>query len=345
MKSIRFIVALALAVLTLNANSWAQNNVGKADDMGRIVLSAHVEANTNIPSYAKSIVTNKLTQMATKNGVAGKSIDQRFVITANLLETSRDITATAPAMVAISVTPTIYIGDAINGELYASCELPTVKGVGDNETKAYLSAVKAINANNPEVAKCIELGKERIIAYYNSQINFLIAEAEALAKSGKYDEAMVKLAAVPSVCKDAYTKAMDKIGDIYMEKINTEGEKLYNEAFAQWNSAKTEESAQRTVKLLAQIHPLSEAAAKGTALVKSIEEYYTKIEERNWKFLMKQYNDEIEYRNRKLDYAHEENMAEINSEIAIAQAALEAVEMTVTAMSSQPVEYHYHSWF
>ena len=145
MKNIRFIFVLAVVMLTINASSWAQNSVGKADDMGRIVLSVHIEANANIPSYAKSIVANKLTQIASKNGVAGTSLDKRFVITANVIEVSRDITATAPPKVALTIIPTVYIGDGITGVLYASYELPSVKGVGDNETKAYISAVKAIN--------------------------------------------------------------------------------------------------------------------------------------------------------------------------------------------------------
>ena len=344
MKSIRIIFALAVATLTLNTNCWAQNNVQKSDDLGRIVLNVHIESNTNIPSYAKSVLTNKLTQMATKNGVAGKSLDQRFVITANIVEMSRDITATTPAMIALTIAPTIYIGDAISGELYASCELPTVKGVGENETKAYVSAVKGINVNNPQIAECIQTGKERIIAYYNSQIDFIIAEADALTKSGKYDEAMFKLAAVPNVCKDAYTKAMGKMGNIYQQKIDKEGNQLYNEAYAQWNAVKSDESAQKAVNLLAQIDPLSSAAPKGQSLVDSIGEYYAKLDQREWDFMMKQYNDEQKYKNRQLGYEHEENMAQIKSEEAASKAALEAVKETV-ALTNNRVEYYYVGWY
>jgi hypothetical protein len=201
-------------------------------------------------------------------------------------------------MIALTLSPTIYIGDAITGELYASCGLSEVKGVGDNENKAYLNAIRTINVNNPSVAKCIQDGKNKIVEFYNSQIDFLLAEAESLMASERYDEAMVKLAAVPNVCKDAYLKATAKIGEVYQKKIDVEGDRLYNEAVAQWNTAKTKESASRVVELLAAINPLSAAAAKGRTLVKSVEAHYAEIaarrrelEERNWAFKMQQYQD------------------------------------------------------
>ena len=276
-----------------------QNTAGKADDLSRLVLTPYVVSNSDIPSYASSVLDNKLNQIVTKHGVGGTSADPRFVITANLMEISKDFTATAPPMIALTLSPTIYIGDAQTGELYASCQIKNVKGVGENETKAYLDAIKRISVNSPEMVQCINTGKTRIIEYYNSQIDFILAEAESLSQSQNYDEAMVKLAGVPQICKDAYLKAYEKIGQVFQKKIDTEGDKLYNEAFAQWNTAKNEASAQKVVELLAQINPLSAAAPKARTLVKAVEGHYSaiaarrrEIEERNWQFKMQQYADQ-----------------------------------------------------
>ena len=295
--------------------AFAQNNLGKADDIGRIVLNPCVVSNATIPQYAEKALTNKLQQVAAKNGVGGNAIEPRFVITANLIELTKDITPTAPPMIALTLSPTIYIGDAVTGTLYSSCEIESVKGVGNTETKAYLNAIKNISVNHPAVVRCINEGKEKIIEYYNSQIDFLIAEAESLAQSQQFDEAMVKLAAVPDICKDAYMKAVGKIGEIYQQKIDLAGDVLYNEAYAQWNTAKTQESAEKVVELLAQINPLSAAAAKGRKLVKSVEAHYAaiaarrrEIEERNWAFKMQQYNDSREDRNTERDQNHEYRM-------------------------------------
>lgn len=322
----------------------AQNDLGKADDIGRIVLKPYVVSGPSIiPEYATNILKNKLAQITAAHGVAGTSLDQRFVITANLVELSKDFTTTTPAMIALTVTPTIYIGDAVTGELYASCGLPEVKGVGENETKAYLSAIRRINVNNPAMAQCIQNGKNKIVAFYNSQIDFLLAEAESLMAAEEYDKAIVRLAAVPNVCKDAYLKATEKIGEVYKKKINVEGDKLYNEAVAQWKTAKTTESAKRVVELLADINPLSAAAEKGRTLVKDIEAHYAeltayrrKIEEDKWAFKLQQYNDSREDKINIEGLKHEEKMEIIRNggNNMAAEFALQEVKNTIALMNN-----------
>ena len=351
-----FISALLLFIAM---GSVAQNNLGKSDDLGRITLTPITASNANIPEYALSVMNNKLSMIAAKNGMASTSVDNRFVITANMIEISKDFTATAPPMIALTLSPTIYIGDGVTGELFASSEIPSVKGVGENETKAYLNAIKAIKVNNPAIVKCINEGKEKIIEFYNSQIDFLLAEAESMANSQKFDEAMVHLATVPSVCKDAYMKAYEKIGEIYQKKIDVEGDKLYNEAYAQWNTAKNKESAQKVVELLAQINPISAAAAKGRTLVAKVEAHYNEIaarrreiEERNWAFKMRQYddkradaqrdhefkvqqhNDNVSLQMQQSTYNYEVQMEHARNGGAAAEYALQEVKNIVSVMSN-----------
>ena len=345
-----FMISLLLG-LGLSIAS-AQNDLGKTDDVGRIVLSPYVVSNANIPEFAEKVLNNKLQQIAAKNGVGGYAIEKRFVITANMMEMSKDFTATAPPMIALTVAPTIYIGDAVTGTLYSSCDLDGVKGVGKNETQAYLNAIKNINVNNPAVVECINQGKQKIIEYYNSQIDFLLAEAESMVQCQQYDEAIVKLACVPEVCKDAYMKAYNKIGEVYQKKIDLEGDYLYNEAYAQWNTAKNQESAEKVVELLAQINPLSSAAKKGRTLVKSVEAHYAaiaarrrEIEERNWAFKMQQYNDsredknterdqDHEYRMQKSSFDYEVQMEQAKNGGAAAQLALQEVKNTISMFTS-----------
>lgn len=345
-------IFLSAAVVFWAVGSYAQNDLSKTDDLGRIVLTPYVISNANIPSYAESVLNNKLTQIAAKQGMAGSSVDNRFVITANLSEISKDFTPTTPPMIALTLSPTIYIGDGISGELFSSCEVPAVKGVGENETKAYLSAIKAIKTNNPAIVQCIEEGKVKIVEYYNSQIDFILAEAESLSKSQNYDEAMMKLAQVPQICKDAYLKAYEKIGEVYQQKIDLEGDKLYNEAYAQWNTAKNEQSAEKVVELLAQINPLSAAAPKGRTLVKTVEGHYNaiaarrrQIEERNWRFKLQQYEDERadkiaerenqhEYNMQKLGFDYDVEMERARNGAAAPQLALQEVKEVVKIMST-----------
>lgn len=335
-------IYISILSLFCSMVAFAQNDKGKTDDIGRIVLTPYVVSNADIPSYAKSVVENKLAQIATRQGMAGSSADMRFVITANLIEFSKEITATAPPMVALKLTPTFYIGDIVTGELFSSCELPTIKGVGENETKAYLSAVNAIRTNHPAIIQCINEGKEKIIEYYNSQIDFIIDEAESMAQSQKFDEAMVKLAAVPKVCKEAYAKAYEKIGEVYQKKIDLEGDKLYNEAYATWNTDKSKESATKVVELLAKIDPISTAKEKGTGLIKTIEKYYAEqearkreIEERNWEFEVRQYEDEQDNKLTEAKMKYEIEMEKAKNSNGAAEYALQEVKSIVSVMSNK----------
>lgn len=296
---------LILLLIICSIPAVCQNTAGKADDLSRLVLTPCVVSNSSVPSYAAAVLNNKLNQIVTKHGVGGMSPAPRFVITANLMEISKEITATAPPMIAMILSPTIYIGDAETGDLYASCQVRDVKGVGNNETKAYLDAIKKININSPEVVECINKGKTRIIEYYNSQIDFLLAEAESLVQSQKFEDAMALLATVPDVCKEAYEKAMAKISDVYQKKIDVEGAVLYNEAYALWKSSKSKDTALQVVELLAQINPLSASAKQGRTLVSSVEAHWAEIEahrraieQRNWEFKMRQYEDEQAFKNK-----------------------------------------------
>ena len=209
MKKI-FAILLMAAGCTV---ALAQNEEGKMDDLGRIALAPVILEESSIPPAAGNVVLNKLTQMVTQNGLASDTYDPRFIITANMVELSHDVTATAPPMQALVLSPTLYIGDASTGTLFATLNLGQVKGAGTNETKAYMQAVRMIKTNSPEVQRFIEKGKTRIIEWYNTQIDFIISEANALAGQDKNDEAIGLLFTVPTVCKDAYDKAMKLTAD------------------------------------------------------------------------------------------------------------------------------------
>ena len=355
MKKIFAIVFALIGVIPL----MAQNNVGKVDDLSRLVLTPYVVSNSNIPEYATTVVKNKLNQIVTRNGVGGNALTPRFVITINLVEISKDFTTTTPPMLVLTLSPTIYIGDAETGELYSSCQLKDVKGVGENETKAYLDAIKRINVNNSDLVECIDEGKKKIIAFYNTQIDFLIAEAESLQKNEKYEDAISLLASVPSVCKDAYDTALKKIGDVYQAKIDSEGAALYNEALALWKTNKSKESALQVVEKISKINPLSAAAKDSRSLVKSVESHWAEIEarrreleERAWAFKMQQYNDaradkqaEFEFRVQQHNNDHEYRMqkASFDYEVEVKRAengaeaalfALQEVKGVVNGQSS-----------
>jgi hypothetical protein len=307
----------------------AQNTLGSTDDVGRIALTPVVHDAANVPQQAHKMLSNKLKQIVTRNGLGSMATEPRFVITASSQLMAKEVTATTPSFTVVEVATTLYIGDAVTGQLFSSCECDLSKGMGKNLDAAYVEAYKRINPAAPQVKQFVEEGKNKIVEYYNSQIDFLLAEADAKAKSQDFEGAMMLLASVPSVCKDAHAKAMTRLGEVYQVKIEQESASYYNQAVAAWKTAKTEESALETCKLLAKINPQSSYAQKGNALVVEIEKHYAaivaeqkalqaeerrrkiEIEEREWQFKQQQYSDKV---------AADQESRQLNHELAMKQA-------------------------
>lgn len=310
-----------LAIMLMAAGcavALAQNEEGKMDDLGRIALAPVILEESSIPPAAGNVVLNKLTQMVTQNGLASDTYDPRFIITANMVELSHDVTATAPPMQALVLSPTLYIGDAATGTLFATLNLGQVKGAGTNETKAYMQAVRMIKTNSPEIQRFIDKGKVRIIEWYNTQIDFIISEANALAGQDRYDEAIGLLFTVPTVCKDAFDKAMRAAEQIFQQKIDIEGAQLLNMATHVWNANQHWAGANEAATYLSQIHPLSSAMPGAMTLSQNIAQRVRELDKREWDFTLKKFD----------------------ASVSIEKARIQAMGEIGKAMAKRPVNYY-----
>lgn len=296
-------ISLILISALLCVCAYAQNNLGSANDADRIILTPFVAENSSFPVYAASTVKNKLMQVASQYGVAGTCFDQRFIITANFTELTKEATATTPPMIALDLSPTLYIGDISTGALFASCPLPAVKGVGNNETKAYMAAIKGLRLNDPAIARFIEQGKAKIIEYYNSQIDFILSQADALCGQDDFEGAIALLMSVPSVCKDAYNKAMSKSTAIFQKKIDKEGAMLLNTARQIWNADQSYAGAEQAGEFLSQIHPNSSSFSGASALSSEIAKRIKEVDKREWDFQLKQHNDQVKLEGQAIEAA------------------------------------------
>lgn len=317
-------------ILLLCIPSYAFSIEQPSQELGNIVLTPMIASNTSIPEYAQTLVLNKLSQVVVNNGVQGYSSDGRFVITANFIELSREITPTVPPMVAIVIQPVVYIGDIGEGTLFASCELKKVKGVGENETKAFSNAFKSINMNTKDVHDCVMLGKEKIMAYYNTKGESILNEAKMLANQGEYDSALIQLLSIPKVCPDIYTKATDLAAVVFKDKIEAEGKSLLNQAEQIWNSDQSFAGAERAASFLSQIHPMSSSIKGADVLSKKIATQIRALEKREWDFKVKQFEAEQKQEQRRQNNEHSEKMA-----------LIQAAKDIGVAIAKKPVYYSY----
>jgi hypothetical protein len=275
-------------MLLVSLSVFAQSNQGKAKDAGNIALAVVVpEQIEGITPIAKSNLENKLKQIALKNGVAGSALNQRFILTANINVLTKDITATAPPMQAYTLEVSLYIGDGIEGDLFSSTTV-TLKGVGETEAKAYIAALKNLKIDAPQYQSFIDQGKKKIVEYYNSKCNSILKEAEVLAGQNEFDAAIAKLVSVPEASQECYTKAINAVPSIYQKRNDRECKLKLQEAQGIWSASQDIAAAENAARILSLIEPNASCFAEVKALNKRIEARVKEINNREWKYVLKE---------------------------------------------------------
>ena len=275
-------------------DSMAQNNLKSSDDISRIALYSYVPKQVeSLSPESASLLKNKLSEVATQNGMGGSSAKERFFITCNVSVLSKEIAPTPQPMVSMNIQVTLYVGDAIDGKKFSSVS-KTVVGVGVTETKAYIDAFKRIKPSDPVFKELVEQGKNEIIEFYNSQCDFILTEAKSLSEQNKFDASLNRLTSVPTVCKDCFSRAYALIANVYQKKIDFECTKLLTEATAVWSSKQDMNGANAAAQLLKQIPPGSKCSSGAQDLVNSISKRVLELDKREWDFKLRQYEDGVE---------------------------------------------------
>lgn len=319
-------ITLIIGFFLLNAVLFAQNTQGKADDAGRIALTSVVSDQIEgLTPSVQSNLQNKLNRIATMNGMGGSSLNNRFIITANVVVLTKDITPTAPPMHAYTLEVSLYIGDGIEGTLFSSTSV-NLKGVGQAETKAYTAALKNLKVADPKYQSFIEQGKNKIIEYYNSRCDFILKEAEMLAGQNDFDAAISKLVGIPEVCKDCYDKAMDAVGPIYQQQIDRQCKMDLAEAKNVWNANQDVSGASKASNYLSNIDPNSSCYNEALNFSNVIAKRIKELDQREWDFKLKQQQDNVDIQKSTIKAARDIGVAYGNNQ-------------------PQNVQYNYRGWW
>ena len=126
-----------------------------------IPLTPYISAETNLAPDAEALLLNRMRQATLKNGLSAME-NQMYIITCSANVIDKQLTGTVPQNWVVEVEVHFFIGNGVDGTLYASTVL-TRKGVAASEEKAYLNAIKAISANDKAFKPFFNKGKQRII--------------------------------------------------------------------------------------------------------------------------------------------------------------------------------------
>lgn len=287
-------IFILLLSITYSIVGFSQNNLGSSNDEARIsLLAVFPQQVSKISEEAKAVLINKMNLITSKYGIGGSAAKQRFIITANVIELTKDITPTTPAIYTYNLQLTLYIGDGIAGTLFSSLPI-SLKGSGKSEAKAYIMALKGLDTNDPKYGAFIEEGKTKIIKYYNSKCDFILKEAEMLSSKNEFESAISTLTAVPEVCKDCYDKAMSAVAPIYKKQIDRQCKASLMEAKNAWNQSQDASGASAASNYLGQIDPNASCYTEAIALTNTIAKRIKELDQREWNFQMKQQQDDVD---------------------------------------------------
>ena len=284
MKTHQFLTLALCALFLIPADAKSQS------DVDRISMNTVVQEN-GIPQEACRMLENKLTQAIASNGLADNGYAERFVLTAKVDITSKDIVPTTPARISQKMEVTLMAGDIVENKVFSTCTF-SLSGIGANETKAFISAFSRLSPKHKDLQAMLEEAKGKIMDYYTSHCDEIVQNARTLARMQKYDEAIFRLMSVPNVCSDCYALCQQTAVSLYTQKINAEGATLLNEAKTVWMKQPDEAGAQKVATLINQIAPEASNYKEVVALRKTVANKLEADARKAWDFEMKKYQDQ-----------------------------------------------------
>lgn len=306
----RFYCNLILFISVFNVwCSYSQNNVGKTDDAGRVAISAYVPSDIGgLNAAAQTALKNRLDRIVTKNGLGGGGNNNRFILTAKVQKLSSVKVPSTPPVYNYEMEVTFIIGDAIEGTKFSSFNT-TISGAGNTESSAEIAAIKKIKESDSEYQNFINEAKKRIVEYYNSKCDFILKQAQTKSSKAEYEQAILILFGVPEICKDCYNKAMDQVVAVYKEQINRQCKKDMLEANNIWSTNQDYYGAEQASVFLSKIDPNSSCYKEAMELNEKMAKRIKEIDQREWSFMLKQQQDDVDLRKAEINAARDIGVA------------------------------------
>ena len=278
--------SLLLLVLLLCNMVYAQTT----DDVGRVSVNVYQPQRENLTDEACKLLTTKMQSIISANGIADRGINERFVMTAKVNVTEKNIVSGSPSRVSQKIEVTFIVGDVVENKIYAT-QTVSATGIGLNENKSFISAISSIKPNNSLLQSFMTDAKERIVQYYQDNCEGIFAEANRCVATQQYNKALYILAQIPDVCRDCYTKSQSMMVDIWRMNIDFEGERLLNMARTTWAQSPNAETAGEAADILGRINTSAKCWPDAQILLDSIQSKVIADEKYEREVQRQQYED------------------------------------------------------
>lgn len=172
----------------------------------------------NVPANVSEKLAMKIIAIAGRNSVGGLCVNPILGLASQIDCVDRSVTGTAPQKTIVKYQVTLYCGNFITNEIYASTTFD-VQGVGGSFESAALQAVNEIK-NSPQISAMFRQASDKAIEWYNNPGNFTRLVDKALSEQN-YALAMAILSSVPAqVTPEVYEMAVKRnaeVGDMFFQ--------------------------------------------------------------------------------------------------------------------------------
>lgn len=272
--------------------------IGMAQDCNINLCVVDAQQTEDVPDATIDFLNARLVQIANIDGIATDPLQSQFFLTGKFNHIVEDVVAGPPMQTALQTQLTLYIGDVHSKTTYSSITLD-LRGVGTSDQRAFINALKLVNAKNSQIQQFLNKGRQKIVNYYNNNYPQILRQAEQAAALHKYDEALWHLVSVPECC-EGYNSVKAYIDEYFTQYINREGTRLLTAAKAAWSTHPDQSGAQKAFSFLVQIDPESIAYPDALALTDEIQQSVQSDREFE---LRKKYNDKIELERSRIEGA------------------------------------------
>lgn len=311
MKIFIFLISF---ICLLTTRVYNQNIHGKNSDLGRISITPILpDTMDDIHENARLDFRNKLHQILSGNELGEFDFAGRFILTGKVVIITRDILPDIPPVHAYTLDATFFIADAVTKTVFSSTAF-LAKGVGIDESQAVINGINNTSINSPQFKILVQEGKEKIIEYYESACDSIISEAFTLVSTDNYKEAILSLMTIPYEALDCYPLALDQVPLIFEKYMNFQCSKGLAAAKLLWAANPNSDGANAIVPYLANIYP--DAACHGDAqkLLDEIRKKIRKEEERDWTFMLKEWDDNVSHESQRIKACIDIGVAWINDQ-------------------------------
>jgi hypothetical protein len=113
LKNLLFLFALLISNIANTQSKVSQSNAANSIALVSVV-SDEIEG---LNESSRKFLENKLNRIVSNNGIVGSSLNQRFIITSNVIVISKELTTTAPPMQAYN----LEVSFLLEMELMVNC--------------------------------------------------------------------------------------------------------------------------------------------------------------------------------------------------------------------------------